>query len=158
MIQFNKWCFGSDLDWFRNTVPGEPECKGTGTSHKTVLKRQECETIQQGTFQIAGAICIVMPLQFSSLQFWSWSIDLLRKHRESYVWYCFFNLIMLENRAQMPKTLQIFSYGSVYSYSRMLYHPHGLCSAELRRTQRFISKCTVMNVFLEMLSYLLTQS
>ena len=94
-----------------------------------------------------------MPLQFSSLQFWSWSIDLLRKHRESYVWYCFFNLIMLENRAQMPKTLQIFSYGSVYSYSRMLYHPHGLCSAELRRTQRFISKCTVMNVFLEMLSY-----
>ena len=94
-----------------------------------------------------------MPLQFSSLQFWSWSIDLLRKHRESYVWYCFFNLIMLENRAQMPKTLQIFSYGSVYSYSRMLYHQHGLCSAELRRTQRFISKCTVMNVFLEMLSY-----
>ena len=94
-----------------------------------------------------------MPLQFSSLQFWSWTIDLLRKHRESYVWYCFFNLIMLENRAQMPKTLQIFSYGSVYSYSRMLYHQHGLCSAELRRTQRFISKCTVMNVFLEMLSY-----
>ena len=96
-----------------------------------------------------------MPLQFSSLQFWSWSIDLLRKHRESYVWYCFFNLIMLENRAQMLKTLQISSYGSVYSYSRMLYHQHGLCSAELRRTQRFISKCTVMNVFLEMLSYLL---
>ena len=99
-----------------------------------------------------------MPLQFSSLQFWSWSIDLLRKHRESYVWYCFFNLIMLEKRAQMPKTLQIFSYGSVYSYSRMLYHQHGLCSAELRRTQRFISKCTVMNVFLEMLSFTIASS
>ena len=63
------------------------------------------------------------------------------------------NWIVLENRAQVVKTLQISSCGSVYPYSWTLYRQHGLVSAELRRTQRFISKCTVMNVFLEMLSY-----
>ena len=57
------------------------------------------------------------------------------------------NWIVLENRAQVVKTLQIFSYASVNTYSWTLFRQHGLVSAELRRTQRFIKSSQLWTFF-----------
>ena len=57
------------------------------------------------------------------------------------------NWIVLENRAQVVKTLQIFSYASVNTYSWTLFRQHGLVSAELRCTQRFIKSSQLWTFF-----------
>ena len=145
--------FGSEFRSIQTTAP-------VGASHgkskyliPSCLKSRNLTSIDYVSLVKTAVSSIVLLVDFSDLLICCRNIDLLKKHKGTVRLRRFFNEIMLENRAPMSESPQIFSYGSGNTYSRRLCPQHVPGWSEWSSTRRFVSKCTVMTLFLEMLSY-----